>query len=141
MLMKKGSSISLVLLTIVAMFHFSVATHYCSGTIAASKVSLSGKLASCGMEDSKKELPLSGTYFTRLCCEDETTFYGVDNSYTPSFSFLPEPFHYDLQVLYLSKSLSEIPGTDLIHFYTNASPPGAFMSTDVDISGICVFRI
>jgi hypothetical protein len=139
--MKKGSSISLVLLIIVAMFHFSVATHYCSGKLAASKVSLTGKLASCGMEGSEKELPLSGTYFTRLCCEDNITFCGINDNYSPSFSYLSGTFQYDFQVLYLSKSLSVNSNTDLIQLYANASPPGAFMSTDVDLSGICVFRI
>jgi hypothetical protein len=139
--MKKGSSISLVLLMIVAMFHFSVATHYCGGKLAASKVSLSGKLANCGMEGSEKELPHSGTYFTKLCCEDVVTFCGINDNYSPSFSYLPGTFQYDLQVLYLSKCLSVNSNTDLIYLYSNASPPGAFLSTDVDLSGICVFRI
>jgi hypothetical protein len=139
--MKKGSSISLVLLMIVAMFHFSVATHYCGGKIAASKVSVTGKLASCGMEGSEKKLPLSGTYFTGLCCEDVTTFCGVDNNYTPSFSFLPESFQNNFQVLSLPTYLSDNSGTDLIHLYTNASPPGILMSTYVDLTDICIFRI
>ena len=42
------------------MFHISVATHYCGGQIAASRVTLTGKLASCGMEG-----PAKGVTFSR----------------------------------------------------------------------------
>ncbi|MFA5820079.1 MAG: hypothetical protein WC854_12480, partial [Bacteroidales bacterium] len=82
--MKKGFSILLIPLILTAMLHLSVATHYCGGKEVASKLSLTGKLANCGMEGSKKELPLSGTNFTKHCCDDVVTFCGTDSNYTPS---------------------------------------------------------
>jgi hypothetical protein len=72
--MKKVLSISLVLLMLTAMLHLSVATHYCGGKIAASKISLSGELASCGMEGEGKEIPLPETNLFAHCCDDIVTF-------------------------------------------------------------------
>jgi hypothetical protein len=40
---------------LTAMLHLTVATHYC-GEVAASRISLSGKLASCGMEVADEQL-------------------------------------------------------------------------------------
>jgi len=141
MVVKKGISISLVLLMIAAMLHFSVAIHYCGGQIAASKVSLTGKLANCGMESQEKELPLPGINFSNHCCDDVVTSCGIDNNYLPSFSFVPESYNYNFQVLAVPAGLSDNSCTDLIPFYTNVSPPGVLMSTSVDLSDICTFRI
>ena len=123
------------------MFHFSVATHYCGDQIAASRVTLTGKLASCGMEDPEKGLPFPVESFSKHCCDDVITICETDSNYMPSLSFVPESFWYDLQILSVCKELLVNSCTGLVSFYTDASPPGAFMSTDVDLSGICVFRI
>lgn len=139
--MKKAVSISLVLVMIAAMLHLSVATHYCGGKEVASKISLTGKLADCGMESSEKNLPLSGINFANHCCDDIVTFCGINNNFAPSFSFLPESYQYNFQVLALPVGLSVNSTKDLIPLYTNVSPPGALMSTSVDLSDICVFRI
>lgn len=139
--MKKVVSISLVVLILAAMLHISVATHYCYGKEISSIVSLTGKLAGCGMETSENKLPLPGTIFTKHCCDDLVTFCGIDNTYTPSFSFIPESFQYNFQIFDLRVGLSVNPRSDFIHFYTNISPPGGLMSTNVDLSNICVFRI
>ncbi len=98
-IMKKGISISLVLLIITAILNFSVASHYCCGKLAASKVSFSGKLADCGMEGTEKQVPPPGTYYSNHCCEDVVTFLGISSNYTPSFSFIPDPFKYNFQVI------------------------------------------
>jgi len=138
---KKVTSISLVLLMLAAMFHISVATHYCGGQIAASKVTITGKLASCGMESPEKELPFPGESFSKHCCDDVITLCETDSNYMPSFSFVPESYQNDFQILLALTVLSNNSFTGLDSFYTNVSPPGALMSTDVDLSGICVFRI
>ena len=140
-IMKKGFSISLSLLMLAAVLHLTVATHYCGGKVAASTISLSGKLASCGMEGSEKELPLSGTNFTTHCCDDIVTLFGMDSKYTPSFSFVPETIQYNFQVFAIPVVLFVNSISDIIPSYTNVSPPGALMSTRVDLSNICVFRI
>ena len=139
--MKKGVSISLVLLIIAAILHLSVATHYCSGKVASSKLSLTGKLANCGMENSKKGLPFPETNFTKHCCDDVVTFCGIDNNYAPSFSFIPESYQYNFQIFAIPVELSVKSQTNINSLHTNVSPPGALMSTNVDLSNICVFRI
>jgi len=123
------------------MLHLAVATHYCGGKVAASTVSLSGKLASCGMEGTEKDYPLPGTYLDIHCCDDIVTFCGIDSNYVPSFSFVPESYLYNFQVFAITVALSVNSYTGLIPLYTNVSPPDEMMSTSVDLSDICVFRI
>jgi len=140
--MKKGISISLLFLMLTAMLHLTVSTHFCGGKEAASTVSLSGKLATCGMAEClEKGLPLPGTNITKHCCDDVVTFCGIDSNYTPSFSFVPEYYQYNFQVIAIPVALSVNSYTGLIHLYTNVSPPGTLMSTSVDLSDICIFRI
>ena len=139
--MKKGISLLLIILMLAAMFHFTVATHYCGGKVAASTVSLSGKLATCGMECSEKGLPLSGTNVTKHCCNDIVTFCGIDSNYTPSFSFVPESYQYNFQVFSIPTGSPIYSIAVLKSLYTNVSPPGTLMSTNVDLSDICIFRI
>jgi len=139
--MKKGTSISLALLMIAAMFHFSVATHFCGGKLASSKVSLTGKLANCGMEDTDMQVLLSGINFSKHCCDDVVTYYGIDSNYIPSFSYFPESFQHNFQIFSIPAENPPYSVAVLSSHYINLCPPGALMSTCVDLSGICVFRI
>jgi hypothetical protein len=139
--MKKILSISLSLLMVVAVLHVSVAMHYCEGKEVATNVSFSGELASCGMTCSENEMPLQGTIFTTHCCDNTLTFCGTSSNYSPTYSFVPESYQYKFQVLAIQV---EFPVKSQIYnnsFYSNVSPPGALMSTNVDLSNICVFRI
>ena len=139
--MRKATSISLIILMIAAMLHVSLATHYCGGKDVASIISLSGKLANCGMEGLQKELPPSGSSFTKHCCDDVVSYYGTDINYVPSFNIVSESFQYNFQVFTLPVQLSSNSFTGFISFYTDVIPPGVLMSTNVDLSSICVFRI
>lgn len=139
--MKKVISISLVIMMITAMLNISIATHYCGGKEVASKISLSGKLANCGMEGSEKELPLSGTNFTKHCCDDVVTFCGIDSNFTPSFSLIPDSYNYNFQILSISAGKAVNSPEVSKSQYTNIIPPWSLMSTNVDLSCICVFRI
>lgn len=139
--MKKVLSISLIFLFLTAISNLSVATHYCGGKEVATKISLSGKLAGCGMETSENEIPVQGTSFSSHCCDNIVTHYVISNDYSPTFSFLPESYQYNVQIL---ATVEEFSGKSLIYtypLYSDESPPGALMSTDVDLSCICVFRI
>ena len=126
---------------LATILHLSVATHYCGGKQTASRVSIACKLAGCGMEVSKNEIPVSGTSLTNHCCEDVITFYNIDSNYTPSFSFVPDSYQNNFQVLTFPVKLSAGSYTGINPLYSNANPPGVLMSTSVDLSGICVFRI
>lgn len=139
--MKKGISIALAFLIFTAMFHLTVATHYCGGKAVASKISLTGKLADCGMESRENKLPPSGTYITTHCCDDVVTYCGTDNNYTPSFSFFPNVNQYNSQIFGMTTGYPVFAPAVFIPIYASAAPPGAMMSTDVDLSDICVFRI
>ena len=140
--MKKIVSILLALLMIAAILHLSIVIHYCNGKEVATTVSLSGKLASCNndMGCSESEVP-AGTNFTKHCCGDLLVFCGTDKNYTPTFSFIPGAYQYNFQIFALPIGLSVNFHTVLIPLYTNVSPPGVLMSTNVDLSTICVFRI
>lgn len=140
-MMKKVISISLIFLVLTAMLHLSVATHYCSGKIAASKISLSGKLASCGMEDNDKDLPLTGAHFASHCCDNVLVFYGINSIYFPSFSFVPESYHHNSQAYNSPVGLIHNSLAFIKSICTNESPPDPPVSNNVDLSEICIFRI
>lgn len=139
--MKKVTSISLSILMLAAMLHLTVATHFCGGEVAGSQISLTGKLASCGMEDSKHGLPLSGFNFTTHCCDDVVTLISIESNYTSSFFHISESFQYNFLLLAIPCEVIVISQTDRNILNTNVSPPGTLMSTNVDLSDICVFRI
>jgi hypothetical protein len=138
---KRGISIVLAFLMLAAMFHITVATHFCGGKVAASLISFSGKLASCGMEGPGKEIPLSGTCFTRHCCEDVVSSYGTDSNYSPSFFFVKETYQDTFLILNLTAGTPVHSLAVLKSISNNGSPPGRVLSTYVDLSSICVFRI
>jgi hypothetical protein len=138
---KKVISISMVVLVLTAMLNLTVATHYCGGEVAASKISLSGKLASCGMETDGESKPSEGLQLKSHCCDDVVTTCSIDNNYAPSYSFLPDTNNSGPQVI----SFPAYPACNYIavltFLYADVSPPGYMMSTTVDLSDICVFRI
>lgn len=139
--MKKFISISFILLMLAAMLHLAVATHYCGGNVAALKVSLTGKLASCGMEYMEKDCTSPLAHLDKQCCDDVVTFYGVDTNYTPSFSIVTDSHQYNFKVFSIPGGFSINASEVLISLFTSVSPPDELMSTSVDLSDICVFRI
>ncbi len=139
--MKKAGAIIFSLLMLTAMLHFSIASHYCQGHIADSKISLSGKHASCGMEDDENEQSLPGTHLSSDCCYDVVTYIGTDNEYTPSLSFLSYTYQFNFQVFNIPTRLPVISEISLKSLFTSAGPPDGLSSTRVDLSDICVFRI
>lgn len=126
---------------LVALLHFSVATHYCMGEIAASKISLSGSLANCGMENDENVLPSTGTYYTEHCCDNVLVFCGINGGYLPSFNFVPESFNNDFQVFSLPADLNMSSIASYHSGFTCLNPPGVSLSHNVDLATICVFRI
>lgn len=124
-----------------ALLHFSVATHFCSGNQVASIVSLTGKLATCGMEDNDHDLPATGIIIKSHCCDNIVTFFGITNSYFPSFSFVPESLQHTIQIFSIPASQSFSLAESNKSTYTSVSPPGPSVSNCVDIKAICVFRI
>jgi hypothetical protein len=139
--MKKIISIPLTILVLAAMLHLSVATHFCGGNIAASRISLSGKLASCGMEYNDKDVPVSGSHLASHCCDNVLVYYGINSVYFPSFSFVPESYQHNFQVYNFLSDLTINTLVSIKSIYTSVSPPDGPVSNSVDLSCICVFRI
>jgi hypothetical protein len=139
--MKKVISISLTILMLIALLHFSVATHYCMGKIAATKISLSGELATCGMESDENIQPQTGTHFTSHCCDNVLVYCGINVNYFPSFSIVPESCNSNFQVFNIPASFKICSISTFKSINTGVRPPGISASSNVDLRAICVFRI
>ena len=138
--MKKYFAIPFALLILLSGMHFTIATHYCGGEIASTRISVTGKLASCGMTSDEKSKTSSETSLASNCCEDEIAVYSVDDNYAASQFHTSEITHTVLHEFYIPEGSfhSNFP---LITNLTNASPPGNDMVTAVNRTDICVFRI
>ena len=119
----------------------TVATHFCGGVVAASKISLSGELASCGMEGTENSYPVTGNYLSSHCCNDEVSVYAVDDQYAPSFSVSNEFSQNILRVLYIPVSFSFYSMAAFNSLHKSGSPPGKFLARAVNLADICLFRI
>jgi hypothetical protein len=93
------------------------------------------------MEDTELYNPLSGAQFISHCCDDVVIYYGIDSSYTPSFSFIPDSYQNNIQVYSYLAGLPVNSVSFTKPIYTSAGPPDELMSTSVDLSEICIFRI
>ncbi|HNX85134.1 MAG TPA: hypothetical protein PKK03_11855 [Bacteroidales bacterium] len=141
--MKKLLSILTVLLVVTAMLHFSVARHYCHGEMVASKVSLSGALATCGMEDNEGDCRHGHNedLFDSHCCDDVVTSYFLDNTYTPATKAKSGLDHAKLQVPVMPVEKPARVAFTEARSLSDISPPGGLMTSSVDLPQIRVFRI
>jgi hypothetical protein len=139
--MKKLVSISFALFILLAGMHLTVATHFCGGEIAATRVSFTGHLASCGMESDAKTIPYSETNFAAHCCDNQISIFAINNN------FIPAEFHAQEITQNMQHEFYIRAGFSFEHKYlsslglTNASPPCNFSANAVSTAGICVFRI
>lgn len=139
--MKKFLSISFSLLILLSVTHFTIATHYCGGEIAASKVSISGELATCGMEDADNQCSLPGKHIGNHCCDDKVSVLAVDPDYAPSFNCFKAFSQNILLVFILPPSSTILPLSTNNLNRKDACPPGYFLVSAVSLPKICVFRI
>lgn len=132
-----------VLLVLTAMLHLSVARHYCGGELAATKVSLSGALATCGMEDTEGNCPYDHNDYQieSHCCEDDLTAYSIDNNYTPAAKVAVQLSTAKIAVPHLSfVSPARFPDIKT-QAWSDIGPPGLLMTSSVDLAEIRVLRI
>lgn len=139
--MKKVLTILIAVILLASGMQVSVDRHYCGGNLADVSISITGKLASCGMESTNQSCPADGLLLRNHCCEDVVTFFSIDNNYTPSFTFLPETQNDNLNIFVIPVGLNNSPEASITSFFSDISPPGNLMSTAVDLTNICVFRI
>ena len=139
--MKKLLAIPLALLILLSGMHFTIATHYCGGKIAATKVSLSGKEASCGMISDHRSYNSGETQISSKCCDDEKAVYKIDSDYSFSafhFKEIPQNILLEFQI---PEGFSFHSPIALLTHATNGSPPDYFLANAVSMADICVFRI
>jgi hypothetical protein len=139
--MKKVFSILIVSLILISSMRVTIATHFCGGVVAASKISLSGELASCGMEGTENSYPATGNYLSSHCCKDEVSVYAVDDNYTPSFSVFKEFSQNALQVLCFPVSFSFHSLAAFNSLHKGGSPPGKLLARTVSLADMCFFRL
>jgi hypothetical protein len=139
--MKKLVSILFAAVILLSGMHLSLATHLCSGELAAVKWSFSDEKASCGMAMAEKAIPAEKSFEAESCCKDEMSFFVVDTNYTLSTTQLDAPVKQLLQIFYIPTTI----GIQLLHTNstsnTNVQPPGEFIASAVSLPDICVFRI
>lgn len=139
--MKKLLSILFASLILLSGMHFTVATHYCGEASAYTKLSVSGELATCGMEGTVDNCSSPVKLNEANCCKDKVAAFVVDPNYSTSFAQLKRFSQHLLQVYQLPLSLLDKPQPALFLICTNASPPGNFLVSAVSLPNICVFRI
>jgi hypothetical protein len=138
---KKVFSILFILVLLLSGVHLTVAKHFCGGVIAGEKISLSGKLASCGMEGTEATCPVSGRFLKTHCCDNQVSTFGMINIYTAPVTFQSEKSEKISHNLYIPviESFYSLQGVNI--FFTDTGPPGDFSASAVDLFDICVFRI
>ena len=139
--MKRVFSILFALLILLSGTQLTVSTHYCGGELAASKVSVWGGVASCGMEKTTDECIKPGSHLDKHCCNNTISVYEVDHNYSPTFSEFKTNAQPVLQVFTLPENISFNSLTSLFQINANTSPPESLPGSAVSLPKICVFRI
>jgi len=140
-IVKKALSILAVMLTVASVTHVSVARHYCHGVPVATRVSLTGEHATCGMEETEDNCPMPGPMLDTHCCDDIVHFYGIDNTCVISLYSAPvAPKIHNLVSPVIAHSLLN----DLFYScsgYVDTGPPASDSFHSVDLPVICQFRL
>lgn len=139
--MKRATAILLVLVILLAGLQAMISVHYCGGRIADTQVSLSGDIASCGMEGDEETCPMPGSNMDRHCCEDQINIAGIVNQYTAPVSeainSLNNILNVSLVQIHEFNPVTNSSATAFTSFY----PPGDKLTNSVSLDKICVFRI
>ncbi len=121
--------------------HFSIATHFCEGEIASTKISVAGEAASCGMETTKDKCSIPGKHIEKHCCENKISVLAVDKNYAPSFTEFNSFAQNILQVFIIPVSSSIYSYSAINLNSTDVSPPENILVDAVSLPKICVFLI
>jgi|WetSurMetagenome_2_1015567.scaffolds.fasta_scaffold61247_3 hypothetical protein len=118
-----------------------IAQHYCEGSLAATKVSLTGELATCGMQGCNEEKSFPVSAYDQLCCENHLSTFLLSNFNTTSTQEVSQPTTEITQVfdipVTLCNDLSH-PGSPCI---VSKPPPGSGFLSHTSSSSLCTFRI
>ncbi len=138
--MKFILSIPLSLLLLFSGINIRYAAHYCGGNVVATRISLSGELATCGMEP-KEDNNSSLVTLKKHCCEDITSEYTINNNYVPSLTEIDLPGQMIVDHGFFSADHLIIKGYPAIYFFNDIGPPGTDHSKTDLVSVLHTFRI
>jgi hypothetical protein len=118
-----------------------IATHYCCGSLAATRVSLTGVLASCGMEGCDLDHSTLESTFTNLCCENHLSSYFL-NDFSGSATYTVSQPVVEINPVF-NLIANQYPGFEtLVYQEVNPKPPpGALFSSHISSPSLCIFRI
>jgi hypothetical protein len=137
--MKRALIILISAVFIASGFQVSIDKHYCGGSLFATKISLTGEKASCGMEQSNS-ICNSHSAVNAKCCEDLISSFSLNNNFFPEYYHLDKPFP-EIHVFSFQKiNLSESYFSNTYN-YNRIFPPGENLINRPGQSEICVFRI
>jgi hypothetical protein len=139
--MKSFVSISLILLILSANLDLKIASHYCGGSLVASKLSFSGKPATCGMETDNETPPSGQNTYSNHCCDNKIALLSVSNFYDISscnlkftgckfFQFANTEFTHPVE-----NSYYKYPSPVIVR------PPGVSLPDRDSCPVLCIFRI
>lgn len=140
--MKKIFSILFTFLILLSVMHITIATHHCgSADKTFEKVSVTGELASCGMEGPNDKCSAPGNHFEDHCCDNSLSILAVNHDYAPSFTNFTAFSQHVLQVYIVPVSIEVHSLTTLNLISTSVSPPDNFRVHAVSLPKICFFLI
>lgn len=135
--MRQLVSIPLIVVILFTGITVNLASHYCGGTFIDSKISLDGRLTSCGMEPSIPVEP--GINNTDHDCQDFISAYTFNGNYLPSNPEdvnLASDLHYENT--FCTTIHVEQPDNNP---NTSTRPPGIFATSGIKLEVICIFLI
>lgn len=137
--MKKVFTILIAIIMLASGMHVSIDRHYCGGELAGVKLSVTGKLASCGMEKpahNSSEQPTA----EKKCCDDQLTYYGIYSKYLPEyFRFKHFATGKDVSAELFYYNVFSTP--DLSQMHAQSFPTDDKFRSAPSLSMICTFRI
>lgn len=108
----------------------------------ACRISLSGELASCGMEGSENGCPMHGQKLDKHCCDDSLTVYSIDNTCINTFYSPPEePRTNQLSLIPVQGTTVHNKGIPAGSNFTDTGPPLLRDPAAVNLPSICLFRL
>ena len=137
--MKRGFAILISLVVLVSGMHLTYAVHFCGGQAVASKFSITGSTATCGMPQDQ-ETNAVDLSIKSGCCKNHVHYLKVDNyedaPYQLAMVHVP-----DVQIMVMDFVPTPEHVLKPMTINGSGSPPGSPPVSSVNLSSICVFRI
>lgn len=136
--MKKVLTILFMVILLASGMQVIIDRHYCGGKLADVKISVTGKLTSCGMEKSESNCPVNPS-IDKKCCEDQIFLYSLNSNYLPAYFRLSHPsISRIITPVFIDCNIAgNTYGTELSNWVL---PPGYKLKFALTQSEICVFR-